>query len=120
MTTPNRFQMSLNDGSCAVAVDGNASDVSDFVTSVDVHAEPDGLPLVVLQQMPEMPVDLDQVGEGDESAGGFDALWGGAPLVDHVSARNSEFTPVTSELSADAHAPLRPLATLLEYGVDLP
>ncbi|MGW2698343.1 hypothetical protein ACWC3Y_42650 [Streptomyces sp. NPDC001296] len=70
--------------------------------------------------MPEMPVDLDQVGDGDESAGGFDALWGGAPLVDHVSVRNSGFTPATSELSADAHTPFRPLSTLLEHGVDLP
>lgn len=59
MTTPNRFQMTMSGGSCAVAVDGN--DVSDFVTSVDVHAEPDGLPLVVLQLSPtrERPASLD-------------------------------------------------------------
>ena len=92
--------------------------VSDFVMSVDVHA--DGLPLLVVQQMPEMPVDLDQVGDGDESTGGFDPLWGGAPLVDHADVCKSTFTPTTSELSADAHTPFRPLSTLLEHGVDLP
>lgn len=59
MTTPNRFQMTWNDRSCAVVVDGN--DVSEFVTSVDVHAEPHGLPLVVLQLSPtkECPASLD-------------------------------------------------------------
>jgi hypothetical protein len=39
--------MTMNDGSCRVVVDGD--DVSDFVASVDVHAVPHELPLVVLQ-----------------------------------------------------------------------
>ncbi|MFB6643159.1 hypothetical protein ACFCYF_38715 [Streptomyces chartreusis] len=50
MSTPNRFQMTLDDRSRTIVVDGD--DVSDVVASVDVHAEQHGPPLVTLRLAP--------------------------------------------------------------------
>ncbi|MFF2566702.1 hypothetical protein [Streptomyces sp. NPDC058084] len=59
MTTPNRFQLTFDGRSYAVAVDGQ--DVSEHVAGVDVHAVPHELPRVVLQLSPTAtwPVELD-------------------------------------------------------------
>jgi hypothetical protein len=59
VTTPGRFQMILDGRSRMVVVAVN--DVSDFVMSVDVPAEPHGLPFVVLQLAPDTayPASLD-------------------------------------------------------------
>ncbi|MER6077000.1 hypothetical protein [Streptomyces sp. NPDC001833] len=50
MTTPNRFQLSFDGRSYALAVDGH--DVSEHVTAVDVHAVPHDLPRVLVHLRP--------------------------------------------------------------------
>ncbi|MET8613926.1 hypothetical protein [Streptomyces misionensis] len=50
MTTPNRFQLTFDGRSYAVAVDGQ--DVSEHVEAVDVRAVPHDLPRVVLHLSP--------------------------------------------------------------------
>lgn len=59
MTTPNRFHMTFDGRSYAIAVD--AHDVSDHVAAVEVHTSPHDLPRVVLHLTPTTtwPAELD-------------------------------------------------------------
>ncbi|MEU8522864.1 hypothetical protein [Streptomyces sp. NBC_01216] len=59
MTTPNRFQMTFDGRSYALAVDGR--DVSKHVAAVDLHADAHDLPRVVLHLRPTgtWPAELD-------------------------------------------------------------